>query len=147
MSDNKKLAEVYKDDFCTVYRNRNCMPRAFLAPRVKIIPPGNSKALSELSNHLLDLRTNAVVESQKHTEDLKLLSMTAIEEFSGDISVISYHPSRIEIDVISSHPSLLVLTDTYYPGWRAYVDGSESEILKTDLLFRGVLNETSFSCR
>jgi hypothetical protein len=31
-----------------------------------------------------------------------------------------------------------VLTDPYYPGWRAYVDGVESPILRADYLFRAV---------
>ena len=31
-----------------------------------------------------------------------------------------------------------MLSDTYYPGWRAFVDGQEQPILRGDLLFRVV---------
>jgi uncharacterized membrane protein YfhO len=32
----------------------------------------------------------------------------------------------------------LVLSDTYYPGWRALVDGREQPLVRGDLLFRVV---------
>ena len=35
----------------------------------------------------------------------------------------------------------MVLTDVFYPGWKAYVDGKPSEILRVDGLVRGVLLE------
>ena len=33
---------------------------------------------------------------------------------------------------------MLVLTDTYYPGWRAYVGGEETESLRANGLFRAI---------
>jgi uncharacterized membrane protein YfhO len=39
-------------------------------------------------------------------------------------------------------PALLVLHDIYYPaGWKAYVDGKETEIYKTNYAFRSVYLE------
>ena len=32
----------------------------------------------------------------------------------------------------------LVFQDTFYPGWKAYVDGLEQEILRTDIGFRAI---------
>jgi uncharacterized membrane protein YfhO len=34
---------------------------------------------------------------------------------------------------------VLVLTDAYFPGWMARVDGAPAEIFRADYLFRGVL--------
>jgi uncharacterized membrane protein YfhO len=36
-------------------------------------------------------------------------------------------------------PSLVVLTDVYYPGWKATVDGRPATIERVDYLLRGVL--------
>jgi uncharacterized membrane protein YfhO len=48
----------------------------------------------------------------------------------------------VVIDAQLKEPGLLVLSDTMYPGWRAYVDGSEQPILTTDLIMRGVRLES-----
>jgi uncharacterized membrane protein YfhO len=35
-------------------------------------------------------------------------------------------------------PSYLIVSDTYYPGWMAFVDGAEAEVLRADYAFRAV---------
>ena len=49
-------------------------------------------------------------------------------------------PDRIEIEIEPAAPrgSVLVLSDTYYPGWKAFVDGVEEPVLRADYAFRGV---------
>jgi uncharacterized membrane protein YfhO len=37
-----------------------------------------------------------------------------------------------------AQPGWLVLTDTYYPGWRVWIDGEEGRILPADYIFRAV---------
>jgi uncharacterized membrane protein YfhO len=37
------------------------------------------------------------------------------------------------------NPGLVVLTDTYYPGWKAYLDGKKVDIKLTDHAFRGIV--------
>jgi len=38
----------------------------------------------------------------------------------------------------SDQPKLLFLSDNFYPGWKAKVDGDETEILRADYTFRAV---------
>jgi uncharacterized membrane protein YfhO len=35
-------------------------------------------------------------------------------------------------------PSVLLLSEVWYPAWRAYVDGEEREVLRADYSLRGV---------
>jgi uncharacterized membrane protein YfhO len=44
----------------------------------------------------------------------------------------------MDIDVTASTDTFLVVSDVYYPGWKAYVDGMETRIYQTDLLLRGI---------
>src|SRR6266498_1391278 len=45
---------------------------------------------------------------------------------------------EVRVATTSLTPALLVLSDTYYPGWRAFVDGGEQPLVRGDLLFRVV---------
>ena len=47
-------------------------------------------------------------------------------------------PERVIVDVNGSRPGYLVLNDAFYPGWRAFVDGIEVEILRANSIFRAV---------
>ncbi|MBE0688850.1 MAG: YfhO family protein, partial [Anaerolineae bacterium] len=49
-----------------------------------------------------------------------------------------YTPERVVIEVESSQPGYMMLTDAYYPGWRASVNGEESLIYRADVMFRAV---------
>ncbi len=46
--------------------------------------------------------------------------------------------TRVEIEVDSPLPGMLILADAFYPGWKATVNGEETPILPVDGLFRGV---------
>ncbi len=50
----------------------------------------------------------------------------------GTASIIRYEPEQVIIKTQNSSPGTLTLTDTYYPGWIADVDGAGVPIEKTD---------------
>lgn len=56
----------------------------------------------------------------------------------GFAAVKKYSETEVEIEVTSSGGGFLVLTDTFYPGWRVFIDGKESKIYRADYIFRTV---------
>jgi hypothetical protein len=56
----------------------------------------------------------------------------------GSATIHHYEHDRVEVDATCYGPCLLVLTDLFYPGWEARVEGEEIPIVKTDVAFRGV---------
>ena len=50
----------------------------------------------------------------------------------------AYEDNRVEIEVASPTEGILVLSEVFYPGWKAYVDGAQTEILRTDYSLRGI---------
>jgi uncharacterized membrane protein YfhO len=53
-----------------------------------------------------------------------------------------YAPHRVVISAASDHPGYLVLTDTWFPGWTAHVDGRETPVERADYAFRAVRLES-----
>jgi len=59
---------------------------------------------------------------------------------SASASVVIIESRSLKLSVFTSKAALLVLSEVYYPaGWKAYVDGAETEIYKTDYILRSVV--------
>ena len=57
---------------------------------------------------------------------------------SGAATLVVDKPERIIVETGAVRPGILVLTDTFYPGWRVTVDGAPARLLRANYLFRGV---------
>jgi uncharacterized membrane protein YfhO len=54
--------------------------------------------------------------------------------------ITEYRSRRISLKTETTGPALLVLSEVYYPaGWKAFVDGQETEILRTNYMLRSVV--------
>jgi hypothetical protein len=52
--------------------------------------------------------------------------------------ITRYENMLVDVNAVLDAPGILVLADSYYPGWRVYVDGREEKIYRANLFFRGV---------
>ena len=52
--------------------------------------------------------------------------------------VSGYGFAHLELDVATPTPAFLVTSETFYPGWRAWVDGRETTLRMTNAAFRGL---------
>lgn len=56
----------------------------------------------------------------------------------GGVTLVQDEAETVRLEVDTPRPSLLVLRDTWYPGWTASVDGAATPIFRADLLFRAI---------
>ncbi|MCX7919590.1 MAG: YfhO family protein [bacterium] len=61
-----------------------------------------------------------------------------IQIIKSHVNVSSYTPNKIVYQAVLFRPGFLVTGELYYPGWRAYVDGKPTRILKANGIFRTV---------
>lgn len=131
LSDRGRFRLAHSGDV-KVYENLDALPRAFVAHRAH--PVGSEEeAQAQMQAPEFDPTQEIVVEGG--------MGLGAPSDGLEPARVISYEPERVEIEVDLDRPGYLVLTDANYPGWRAWVDGEEAEILTADLLFRAVYLE------
>jgi uncharacterized membrane protein YfhO len=58
---------------------------------------------------------------------------------SGSAEIVEDNLNDITIRARLSQPGFLVLSENFYPAWKAFVDGEETEIYRADYTFRAVL--------
>jgi hypothetical protein len=124
---------VYEDDV-RIWENLNAIPRAFLVTNVDAVDDPEA-ALDAVSDATFDPRFKAVVENAPD-DDLALLLPDA--DPAADVTFLEYDDNEVRLRVTTDEPGLLVLTDTYAPGWHAEIDGDDTTIYATDYAFRGV---------
>lgn len=61
-----------------------------------------------------------------------------IAALAGQVEVLHYGPSEVELEVSVAAGGYLVLADTFYPGWRATVDGVSQPVLRANYAMRAV---------
>ncbi|MSQ14258.1 MAG: hypothetical protein EXR50_00115 [Dehalococcoidia bacterium] len=52
------------------------------------------------------------------------------------VEVMEYKPGKVSVKVSASEDTILVFSESYYPGWSATIDGSETEVLRANQLFQ-----------
>lgn len=57
---------------------------------------------------------------------------------AGLARILDYQPERVVVEVWAEEPSFLILSDAFYPGWEATVDGRPAPILRANILLRAV---------
>ncbi|MCL4459321.1 MAG: YfhO family protein [Chloroflexi bacterium] len=119
-----------------IYRNLAALPRAFLVPEVELVS-NDAAALDWLRRPTFRPREQAVIVQDDWPGGDQNLSGAGTDQATVDI--LEYSPERIVLHMRSAHAGVLVLTDSYYPGWRAWVDGHEQRIMRVDYLFRGLV--------
>jgi hypothetical protein len=104
------------------------LPRAFVAPEARIIAQAEDTRAA-LADHSFDPAKTVIL-----TEAPASPPPAAGEERAAVIT--EYGAERVLMT--AEGPGYLVLTDAYYPGWVARVDGEPTPILRADLMFRAV---------
>ena len=60
------------------------------------------------------------------------------ERMRGTVALTGYRAEEVELDATMDTAGLVVLTDTFYPGWQADVDGAPTPIVRANYFARGV---------
>ncbi len=106
------------------------MPYASIVHQAVEIP--ESQVMTTLLNATYDPLTTVIIESAPPNLDAQAPA-------SGDqVSVVSYEPDEITLSATAAGDGMLVISEVYFPGWRAYVDGEEVDIFPSNYIQRGV---------
>ncbi|MDI6736851.1 MAG: YfhO family protein, partial [bacterium] len=137
----KQLKLVYEDESIKLYWNTACLPRAFLVPKVRVIKD-RQRVLEEMSGVDFDPRKEIILEEEIQNSEFRIQNPESrIQNSESRIPksrIISYQPNKVIITASSPTDCLLFLSDTYYPGWLAFIDGKPTKIYRANYTFRAI---------
>ena len=114
-----------------IYENLNVLPRIYLAESVE---------------HMKEnLPNDAIIQKISEVNDFKkktLIECDGCKEASvskrGIVDLKSYKPDEIVLGVQNKNESWLVLSNSFLPGWRAFIDDQEVKIYRANYLFQAI---------
>lgn len=128
--DGPGLVRIMDVSGVKLYEVSSPLPRAWLVNSVQ--SAGGEEATQIINSENFDPASLAVV-----PEGISL-DLDPGSAGTGIVKVVESLPGRLVVDVPPAGKALLVVSQPFYPGWKARVDGKKTEILRVDALLQGI---------
>lgn len=113
-----------------VMENKTVTPRVFLVSQY-VIATSSAEYESHLMNDAFSLTQAVILDSHPN-----FVSTISNAPMTADVK--AYTPNKVIIETQTDNPALLVITDTYYPGWTATIDDISAQIYRADYTYRAI---------
>lgn len=129
-----KYMVVFNDDpDRVILLSTSYLPRAY--PVHQVVIEKDTEMIFNILNHpQFNPKEMAVLEEAP----LLYQPSPQIPASTSSIKITRYSNDEIDIQADMAENGFLVLSEKYYPGWKAYVDGKETNILKANYIMRAV---------
>lgn len=115
------------DPDINIYLNQAALPRALFVGE-SLIVPNHDAAWEAVRSENFDPATTVVLEDGQTLNDTP----------NSELSILQYDLHTVTLAVDTDRPGYLVLSDAYYPGWKATVDSQPVSIQRANYAFRAV---------
>jgi hypothetical protein len=121
-----------QDGNIRVYRNPAVLPRAYIVPEVRVVDADT--AIGAVYDVTFDPTRQAIVE-----QPIGELAQPASFQDQMVANITSYEAERVVIETTTQTTGLLVLSDSYAPGWRVTIDDTPTRLYRANAVYRGVV--------
>jgi hypothetical protein len=122
------VREVFRGQRSLVYELEGYHPRAMLVPKLEVVE--DSLALGRMLDPSFDPRAQVLISEGA--------APYSGDDANGRVRWGERGLNEYTLEVESDAPALLLLSDNFYPSWRARVDGEPVSLLRADYTMRAV---------
>ncbi|GIW08539.1 MAG: hypothetical protein KatS3mg060_3344 [Dehalococcoidia bacterium] len=134
---SSRWKRVYEDADVVILENQRVMPRVYLVPNAIVRPSGKSpiEVMNFMAENAFDPRREVVFE---HDAAPPNIPSTVRPPLPSEARLEVAQDMYLRIRVVTPEEQYLVVADTYYPGWKATIDGLPASIYRANYLMRGI---------
>ncbi|MFH0749589.1 MAG: YfhO family protein [Candidatus Gottesmanbacteria bacterium] len=125
---------VWEDDIWRIWEYKKVLPRAFFATTY-VVAKNDQEIMDRIYDPTTDLESTVILENEPINGTV---SLDTKDIMKSDVGITSYGVNKVTMTVDAKQDGFVVLTDTYYPGWCAYIDGKKTQIYRADYTLRAV---------
>jgi hypothetical protein len=127
---------VYSNQI-TIYRNKQFQGRALTVFNYDVT--NAASILADVRSATFKPGQTLLLEQEPQNTVPPMAASSASTALAGsNARVVSEKPDEVTVEASMSQPGFLLLLDTYFPGWKATVNGTGASILRADYNFRAV---------
>ena len=127
-----KFVKDLPDSGIRLYENTGSLPRAYVAFASEAVS-NEQAAFAAITAPSFNAHKSVILEDSPLQ-----ISVPATAMDVQPAKIIIRKADEVAIEYSTDRPGWLVLTDTFYPGWKAYLDGHAVPVLRANYLFRAV---------
>jgi len=131
-----KYEKVYEAGGVFAFQNTECLPRARVVFEYEVMED-KERVLDRLKDPEFNPKNKIILEK----EPSQSISFADTSQAFGSAEVLDDKGGHLTLRATLSRPGFLVLSENFYPAWKAYVDGEETEIYQANYTFRAVFLE------
>jgi hypothetical protein len=133
---DRSFVPVFNEDATVdIYLNTQAQPRLRLVHEAVLVASGE-EAFAAIHAPGFDPSTQVVIDTSGPATVPALDG--APTEGNSNVFYLDYQPEAYTIAVETTGPAYLVLSEVWYPGWRAWLDGQEVPVHLANFAFRAV---------
>jgi hypothetical protein len=112
-----------------IYENKMVYPHVAIVDQFRVIED-DEKALETILSDDFDPTTEVILDTKPELEIKR--------GKNKKVTITNYKDQEVSLEVETDEDALVLLADSYYPGWKAWVNGQETEILRANYTFRAI---------
>jgi len=129
------IVPIFADDpAINIYLNRAALPRVLFVSRAQIAA-SHENAWELIHDSDFDPAQMVILEGDGRLSQAQISTSGAPK---AQLAILDYGAQTVDIGVKTDSAGYLVLSDAWYPGWRATVDGADVPLLRANYAFRAV---------
>ena len=128
---NDRYELVFEEKRVGIFKNKNVLPKVWLT--------NNYEVLSDPENLVVTLTNLEDSEKKVWLEHSPVLEYDESQDLEYEILDFKQEFNEITFTIDSNQESLLFLSESYNPGWKAVINGQPVEIYRANFIFQSII--------